>query len=310
MVTLSVAIPTFNGADTISETVRSLDQDGVNGIVISDNCSTDATETIIKNLHNNKIRYYRNDQNLGFDKNCDLAVKRATGEYVWLFSDDDIMQPGAAKKVLNLLSCYSVLSVVSVNHSIWDYTLKKKLVERYNPDLNDCLTHGLDEFLSVAWKHHSLISTNIVRRENWVGIGGSWFVGSGFLHVGKIYEMIDMAYYIAEPLVICRSGNNRVTYSPDKILNTELNAIQLLVDSSAERQTVRTCLTEFMKTIPNKIIWSKRINCTLKDFKPLLKYFWTSPYFLVVCVPLMILPCGVYHIGAGTKRLLKMGVSP
>jgi len=307
MVTLSVAIPTFNGADTISETVRSLDQDGVNEIIISDNCSTDATETVIKNLHNNKIRYYRNIQNLGFDKNCDLAVKRATGEYVWLFSDDDIMQPGAAKKVCNLLSCYSTLSIVSVNHSIRDYTLKKKMVERFNPDLNDCLTHGLDEFLSVVWKHHSLISTNVVRQENWVGIGYTWFIGSGFLHVGKIYEMVDMAYYIAEPLVINRSGNGRGLCMPDKIVNIELNRIKLLIDSSAKRQTVKKCIAEYIRTIPNRIIWSKRINRSFTVFPSLLKYFWTSPYFLIVCVPLMVLPCEVYHIGAGIKKLLKLG---
>jgi glycosyltransferase involved in cell wall biosynthesis len=303
---LSVAIPTYNGADTILETIRSVDQEGINEIVISDNCSTDNTKTLIRELQNDKIKYFRNDQNVGFDRNCDLAVKRATGDYVWLFSDDDILQPNAAKKIVSILSQYPNLSVVSVNHSIQDYSLKYELIEQYNPHTDNRLTYGLDEFLSVVWKHHSLMSTNIIRREDWVNTGSSWFIGCKFIHVGKIYEFIATAYYIAEPLVICRSGNNRITYTPDKILNTELNVVQLLIDSHADRQIVRTCITEFMKTLPNKIIWVKRINCSLKDFKPLFKYFWSSPYFLIVCLPLILLPCNVYHSLAQVRYWLNI----
>lgn len=306
MVTLSIVIPTYNGEDTIIETIRSVDQEGIDEIVISDNCSTDGTETIIKELHNDKIRYFRNDQNLGFDRNCDLTVKRATGDYVWLFSDDDLMELGAAKKVINILSQYQNLSVISVNHSIRDYTLKHEIIKQYNLSKNNHLTTGLDEFLSVAWKHHTLISTNIIRRQDWISTGSSWFIGCKFIHVGKLYEIISTAYYISEPLVICRDGNNRVVYTPDKILNTELNLIQLLIDSHADRQTVRTCLTEFMKTLPNKIIWSKRINCSLTDFGQLFKYFWTSPYFMIVCLPLILLPCDIYHAGAKIRYWLKV----
>ena len=77
--TLSVAIPTYNGEYTILETIRSVDQEDITEIVISDNCSTDNTETLIKNLNNSKIRYFRNEQNLGFDQNCDLTCQKNNG---------------------------------------------------------------------------------------------------------------------------------------------------------------------------------------------------------------------------------------
>ena len=37
----------------------------------------------------NVIQYYRNEVNIGFDRNVDLVVKRATGKFVWILSDDD-----------------------------------------------------------------------------------------------------------------------------------------------------------------------------------------------------------------------------
>jgi glycosyltransferase involved in cell wall biosynthesis len=87
---LSIAIPTYNGAETIRETLDSIVsqlEDGVE-IVVSDNASTDDTAEIVREYQASYpvIRYFCNDENLGADRNFDLAVRRAQGEYAWLFA--------------------------------------------------------------------------------------------------------------------------------------------------------------------------------------------------------------------------------
>jgi abequosyltransferase len=124
---LSVAIPTYNGASHIQEALNSIiiqldDIDEELEIVISDNASTDQTPEIIRDQQKKHpfIRYFRNEENLGADRNFDLAVRRATGEYVWLFSDNDIMMPQAIKNVLQVIHNNDDLAVIVVNYSIFD----------------------------------------------------------------------------------------------------------------------------------------------------------------------------------------------
>ena len=105
-VKLSIANPTHNGAKYIREALDSIicqlnDIDEEIEIVISDNASTDQTPEIIKEYQRKHafIKYFRNEENLGADRNFDLAVRRSTGEYVWLFSDDDKIVLNAIEKL-------------------------------------------------------------------------------------------------------------------------------------------------------------------------------------------------------------------
>jgi glycosyltransferase involved in cell wall biosynthesis len=306
--TLSVAIPTYNGEDTILEAIRSVDQEGIDEIVISDNCSTDNTETIIKNLHNDKIKYFRNDQNLGFDQNCDLAVKRVTGDYVWLFSDDDVIQPGAAKKVLAVLMKYPQLAAISVNHSIHDYALKQVVTERYNPNATDMLMTGIDEFLKTTWKSQSLISTNIIRKDLWIQHDSSCFFGNFYIHVSKVFGIVSdrMSYYIAEPLVLNRSGDQRRPWTPQRLISDDLHLIKRLYLSGALGSTIRHCTNISVRGIPRKIIITKRMNFPLEknQMPSFIRYYGSSLFFWIICIPMFLLPPTVYHIGARVQNWL------
>ena len=111
---LTIAIPTYNGELTISESMSTIlksfnccNIDEVE-LIISDNASIDNTKTIVNSLiANNKtydIKYYNNNINVGFDCNVDLCVKRANGKYVWLFSDSEIIiDDNAVNNILEVL---------------------------------------------------------------------------------------------------------------------------------------------------------------------------------------------------------------
>ncbi len=90
---VTVAIPTFNRADkTLPATLRSaVAQTYPNlEIVVSDNCSTDATEAVVRSFGDH-IRYVRQAENLGLNGNLNACMDLAQGDYVLVLHDDDLI---------------------------------------------------------------------------------------------------------------------------------------------------------------------------------------------------------------------------
>ena len=101
---LTIAIPTYNRGNKLKLALENLLQctKGKNvEILVSDNASTDNSEEVVRQVQrsHHEVQYFRNNSNLGFDGNFLNCFCRATGEYVWLLSDDDILLPGAIESV-------------------------------------------------------------------------------------------------------------------------------------------------------------------------------------------------------------------
>jgi len=89
---VSICIPTYNRASMLPEAIESaLSMDYPNlEVVVSDNASTDNTIQIIEELNDPRIKYFRNNSNIGAFENFRKALyERAQGEYAILLGDDD-----------------------------------------------------------------------------------------------------------------------------------------------------------------------------------------------------------------------------
>jgi glycosyltransferase involved in cell wall biosynthesis len=90
---VSIIITSYNRASLITKTIESaLAQDYPNlEIVISDNCSTDDSDAVIKKYTSDKrIRYSRNSENIGMMPNFIKATyELSRGEYLTYVSSDD-----------------------------------------------------------------------------------------------------------------------------------------------------------------------------------------------------------------------------
>lgn len=106
---LTICIPTYNRCEFLDYGVRKLapyaQQYGIT-IVIVDNDSPDDTEIIGRKLTNDfsNIKYYRNDSNIGPDRNFEKALKLADTKYAWLMSDDDGIVYERIPLILSILS--------------------------------------------------------------------------------------------------------------------------------------------------------------------------------------------------------------
>ena len=97
MTTVSVVIPAYNGARYIRAAVESvLVQAGVDfELVVVDDHSKDDTAAIVEAMRDPRVRVLRNPSNLGPEGNWNRALELATGRYVKLLPQDDLLQPGS-----------------------------------------------------------------------------------------------------------------------------------------------------------------------------------------------------------------------
>ena len=113
---LTIAIPTYNGSKTIRYMMDILmpQCDDTVEVLVSDNCSTDETPDIIAKYQESypQIKYIRNENNIGPDANFLQCMKLATGRFVHLLSDDDILMESALEKILSYLCKYEDVTLV------------------------------------------------------------------------------------------------------------------------------------------------------------------------------------------------------
>ena len=115
--TVSVIMPTYNRSGLLKLAVESvLMQDFTDyEIIITDNCSTDDTAAVVAALSDKRIRYFLNPVNIGLTRNYNRALSLATGKYIAVFSDDDVMLPGNLTAKVKVLNQYSSVGLVHSN---------------------------------------------------------------------------------------------------------------------------------------------------------------------------------------------------
>jgi glycosyltransferase involved in cell wall biosynthesis len=122
---LSVCIPTFNRSALLSRSLQSVHDECPSDrieIIVLDNASSDKTLEVVEQAQqaDPRIRYVRNDANLGLDGNIIKAIATASGNYVFLFSDDDVLLPGSEAAILSAIES-SRPSLLYLDHAgVWD----------------------------------------------------------------------------------------------------------------------------------------------------------------------------------------------
>ncbi|MEO8313435.1 MAG: glycosyltransferase [Pseudomonadota bacterium] len=111
---VSVCIPVYNGGAYIADAIQSvLDQTYKDfQVVVCDNCSTDNTEELVRSFKDARVRYVRNDKNLGMVGNANRCIELATGEYVHILHHDDVMLPENLHLKVNILDRYPKVGLV------------------------------------------------------------------------------------------------------------------------------------------------------------------------------------------------------
>lgn len=104
---VSIGMPAYNAANYIAEAIESLQRQTYDDfeLIISDNASTDDTETICRAYaeQDPRIRYYRQQQNHGGMWNFNHVVGLARGRYFKWAAHDDVCAPTFLERCVEAL---------------------------------------------------------------------------------------------------------------------------------------------------------------------------------------------------------------
>ncbi len=104
---VTVGLPTYNGEEYLEQALDSLLAQTFTDfeLIISDNASTDATESIARAYaaRDPRIRYVRHPRNRGSAFNHTYVIREARGEYFKWASDDDLYAPDLLERCVEAL---------------------------------------------------------------------------------------------------------------------------------------------------------------------------------------------------------------
>ena len=102
---VSIIMPSWNSGEFITESINSvISQTYTNWeLIIVDDCSSDDTETIVKSIVDTRIRYMKNDVNLGAALTRNRALREAKGKWIAFLDSDDLWKPRKLERQLKFM---------------------------------------------------------------------------------------------------------------------------------------------------------------------------------------------------------------
>lgn len=141
-------------------------------LIVVDDCSPEDLKSIVDEFEDSRIRYYRNEKNLGgrnLVNQWNYCITLAEGDWLVLAADDDLYAPTFCEECLCLIEKYPhvdlvrsrVLQIDEEGCALWDDGLLSEFTDKY-------------EFLHdwLVAKAFTCIGNYVFRREALMEIGG------------------------------------------------------------------------------------------------------------------------------------------
>jgi glycosyltransferase involved in cell wall biosynthesis len=111
---VTVAIPTYNRASLLREALQSVLDQTLKDIevFVSDNASTDQTQTVVQSFRDSRIRYERLPRNVGPLENMSRCLQLGTAPYLALLTDDDRLFEGSLQRSVGVLHHHPKVDLV------------------------------------------------------------------------------------------------------------------------------------------------------------------------------------------------------
>ena len=146
-VKVSICIPVYNGQAYLSETIQSVINQTCNSleIIIQDNCSTDATLSIVNEfkLKDSRIKLRENSRFVSMAANWNLATKDVSGDFILLLSADDLLNQDFIEECLNLFEVDKELDFVTANHLLLEKEKLRKRKIKVQPGKREVSCHEI-----------------------------------------------------------------------------------------------------------------------------------------------------------------------
>lgn len=280
---LSICIPTYNRADCLWKTLNSITTQKAFlftndvEIVISDNCSTDATEFVCNefiNKYPDKIVYKKTERNIGGDENFIYVLKQANGRFVKLHNDSCYILENSLEKMLEDIKFVDKNNCSGCFFA--DGTAKKQ-----------CINNSFDEFIanvsyfstwiaSYCFRRDFLEKCENINRYSHLNFAQVDIAGRLFEAGNKIY--VSNAYYFKTIYVDNKGGYNIAkVFGYNYFYILDIYRKKKLLSNRTFNKEKRKIIRKFLIT---QYFDFYKQNSFVKDgYFKYMKYFWFDWYF-------------------------------
>jgi len=120
---ITIGMPTYNRADSyLKQAIQSAVNQTYSNIeiIVSDNCSTDNTETLVRAFNDSRIRYFKQSKNIGMLNNSNFCLDKAKGAYFMQLHDDDLIDHDFVSVCMKAVNYDTNIGIIATGTRIID----------------------------------------------------------------------------------------------------------------------------------------------------------------------------------------------
>ena len=202
---ISVCMATYNGAEYLSEQLKSilgqLPNDGE--IIIVDDCSVDNTIEIIDSLCDPRINIIKNSSNVGPTKSFERAILASRGDLIFLSDQDDVWVDNKVETIVDYFDRNKDVQLIVSDayvcdgdrNVLYDSFLSKRALKLFPVDgfISNIIKNG---YLGCAMSFRSELKETILPFPLYVPMHDMW--------IGGIANMYSKVLFLEESLIYYR----------------------------------------------------------------------------------------------------------
>jgi glycosyltransferase involved in cell wall biosynthesis len=222
MAFLTIAVPTFNRAQDLMLLLQSIQsefplvQDVDIEVLVVNNASTDETDHIANSFSKSipGFRYIKNETNVGMAANFIKCLRESTGKYTWMIGDDEFLEPGALRTVMDSIAEYGNKALYLFNYSSEPFPAGDCYLQAVNGQLLATREQSIIDFVfehGWLWTLGNL-GMAVVETAKVTRVDPSPHVGSAFVQAGWYLEALhrESMAFIHKPVFRTRIRSQTV----------------------------------------------------------------------------------------------------
>ena len=314
---LSLCIPTYKRAALLQEALCAIAaqwhelnpaQQGQMEVIVSDNDSPDETPELIARFCREhpalKLNYIRQKKNVGAGNNVVFLIPQAAGDFVLLLSDDDILLPGALRRIFSLTDQHPEMDAFCLNARTF-----ANQVEEIKPPVfkiaEDKIIADPDQALLFLGTWITFLSVLIFRRE---AIAGEDYGSRGVTNIPQSFPFVDTlarkrGLYVCRVPFIAVRDNYTGGYDFFQVFVSRFEELMRHavsrgyapgVTRQVLRRHLRLFLFPYLRTARRREAFGEPNHLDYGDgVRRLLRVYFHDPFLWLVVLPSFLVPSAV-----------------
>jgi glycosyltransferase involved in cell wall biosynthesis len=228
-------------------------------ILIMDDCSPDNTESVARSYQDPRVKYVRNEQNLGNIRNYNKGIELARGTYIWLISADDLLkQPYVLNRYVEVMEANPAVGFIFSPAIALVDGEERGVIEWTTYGDSDRVVNGHEFLLEIMNGNCVAAPAAMVRKACYQTVSlfpvdlfhaGDWYLWCAFaLH-------FDVAY-LAEPMTLYRTHGDNMSLAlrrrDEKIVKDNLRLARWRLRAKARSAQANEIAFRFDRILANK----------------------------------------------------------